>query len=569
MLPPVRATLSSFVEYQNPQPQPLLRQTINAAAVANIAADASMPISGRRLDILSLSAQLQLAQGISIFAETIGKLIKLPRREGEALLDYAKRLMEAVRAMSPAQQASLERMLNQLVKGISLRLMTEILNNPTGPDAARLAVRLETAQLIERDLVAKAVVSSYRQNSGAEPAVAAPLPAPPMPAAPAQKPAEAVPAAAGQAPGTAQPSPAETETVPEQESSSAAADGDQATTTAEPVDLHAQGQTESAAGQASRAQAQVDPAATGTQIAEAAEQEQESVASPVAADASIEEAAGIELAETETAEVFVPVIDDLSEDRASRASFDDADIWGPASPLRGTNREGAAGVYDGPALARLSQRGLEEPQAHPTANASKMGMPALTEWLAEVFSEGNTDPLEPLPAAAKVPPEQQVLEELFDKDALPSVRVPIDEQNKAILQTPRAYAAEEPEAPLPQSKPGSASSNGNGQSANLADTAEQLVLPIPLPIIPREGVALPYVAYPPEDRERDPEERKAKAIAPTDEDGEQQHGGGQQQFAEDRSHEEQTEEDDGKASEEQAEDSSRANDLYWRMAGWN
>ncbi|MBW6423659.1 hypothetical protein KX729_19555 [Rhizobium sp. XQZ8] len=566
MLPPVRATLSSFVEYQNPQPQPLLRQTINAAAVANIAADASMPISGRRLDILSLSAQLQLAQGISIFAETIGKLIKLPRREGEALLDYAKRLMEAVKAMSPTQQASLERMLNQLVKGISLRLMTEILNNPTGPDAARLAVRLETAQLLERDLAAKAVVSSYRQNSGAEPA---PLPI----AQPPQRPSEAATAAAAPVVATEGPqsesaaaSQAETDTAPHQAPSQTSAEGEQDAPTqaaaahAEPAEPELQAQTAPTSGQTSPQPVQADPAATEGQIVQAAEQETIATAG---------ETMGIELAETETAEVFAPILDDLPESRASRTSIDDADVWGPASNLRSDSRAPAAGFYDGPALARLSQHGLEDQPTLRQADAAKMGMPAMTEWLAEVFSEGNADLLEPLPAAAKVPPEQQVLEELFDKDALPSVRVPIDEQNKTILQTPRAYAAEEPEAPLTQGKPGSAPSNGSNQPANIADTAEQLVLPLPLPIIPREGVALPYVAYPPEDRERDPEERKAKAITPTDEDGEQQQGGGQQQFAEDRSHEEQAEEREDEAAGEQAEDGSRANDLYWRMAGWN
>ena len=50
---------------------------------------------------------------------------------------------------------------------------------------------------------------------------------------------------------------------------------------------------------------------------------------------------------------------------------------------------------------------------------------------------------------------------------------------------------------------------------------------------------------------------------------EQQHGAGDQQFAEDHPHEETSEDEGAEAGEEKDEDQSRANDLYWRMAGWN
>jgi hypothetical protein len=272
------------------------------------------------------------------------------------------------------------------------------------------------------------------------------------------------------------------------------------------------------------------------------------------------------VAEAETAETFASVVEDLPENHAARASMDDADIWGPASSLLRERRASAGGVYDGPALARLSQRGLEEQPARQSTN-TRMGMPAMAEWLSEVFAEGNTDLLEPLPAAAKVAPEQQVLEELLDKESFLQAKAQTDDAGKAMLHRP-AYTPEEPEAPAPQGKPNPASANGNGQPAHINDTAEQLVLPMLMPIIPREGVALPYVAYPPEERERDPEERKTKAIAPTDED-EQQHDAGDQQFAEDHPHEETSEDEGAEAGEEQDEDQSRANDLYWRMAGWN
>ena len=555
MLPPVRATLSSFVEYQTPQQQPMLRQTPTPAnASANAGASASMPISGGRLDILSLSAQLQLAQGFSIFAETIGKLVKLPRREGEALLDYARRLMEAVKAMSPAQQASLERMMNQLVKGITLRLLTEILNNPTGPDAARLAVRLETAQLLERDLAAKAVVSSYRQNGAAEPAA--------TPAA-APRPTMAAPVAANAA---AAPESAETASAPQveaavSEEAPALVTEDGAPDTKAPAMATTDAKAQGVAGQPA---AETSPQMIDVEAQTVQGAPDETAPAGTASGSGAEETM---VAEAETAETFASVVEDLPQNHAARASMDDADIWGPASSLLRERRASAGGVYDGPALARLSQRGLEEQPARQSTN-TRMGMPAMAEWLSEVFAEGNTDLLEPLPAAAKIPPEQQVIEEHMDKEAIVQNKVQSDDAGKAMLHRP-AYTPEEPEAPAPQARPNSTSANGGSQPAHINDTAEQLVLPMPMPIIPREGVALPYVAYPPEERERDPEERKTKAIAPTDEDGEQQHGAGDQQFAEDHPHEETSEDEGAEAGEEKDEDQSRANDLYWRMAGWN
>jgi len=169
MLPPVRAALSSTADYQNQT-----QATVNPARVTSSPASAQSQsisnaiLSGARLDAASLSAQLKLAQGSSILAETIGKLLKTPRRENETLIDYTARLFEAVQALKPQEVANVERLLNQIVKGISLRLMAEILKEPSGPAAARLAAHIETANIAQRDLAAKTVVSFYRQNGSAE-----------------------------------------------------------------------------------------------------------------------------------------------------------------------------------------------------------------------------------------------------------------------------------------------------------------------------------------------------------------------------------------------------------------
>jgi hypothetical protein len=169
MLPPVRAALSSTADYHNQTQAAVTPARVTSSlTTAQSQSGSNATLSGARLDAASLSAQLKLAQGSSILAETIGKLLKTPRRENETLIDYTARLFEAVQALKPQEVANVERLLNQIVKGISLRLMAEILKEPSGPAAARLAAHIETANIAQRDLAAKTVVSFYRQNGSTD-----------------------------------------------------------------------------------------------------------------------------------------------------------------------------------------------------------------------------------------------------------------------------------------------------------------------------------------------------------------------------------------------------------------
>jgi hypothetical protein len=168
MLPPIGAALSASVDYQDAGRQAMRASLAATSGVS--AATTPLPanlLGGGRIDILSLSGQVQLAQGLSIFAETIGSFLKISRREGEGLFDYANRLAEALKSLSPSQRAALEQSIAQLVRGVTLRILTEILNNPLGPEAARLTAYLESAPAADRDLATRAVVSSYRQNDAA------------------------------------------------------------------------------------------------------------------------------------------------------------------------------------------------------------------------------------------------------------------------------------------------------------------------------------------------------------------------------------------------------------------
>lgn len=170
MLPPVAAlsdtALSQFNQSQH-LPTPSRVQIGNPRVeTVNGALTSPAALATDRRDVLSLSGQLQLAQGLSSVAEAVGGVLKLARHDGETLTDYADRLAETIAALPPAERVALQRVLMQLFKGVTLRLLVDILKNPFGPEATRLSLQLEKDAATERDPVTKLVVTSYRQNEG-------------------------------------------------------------------------------------------------------------------------------------------------------------------------------------------------------------------------------------------------------------------------------------------------------------------------------------------------------------------------------------------------------------------
>ncbi|MDP9838437.1 hypothetical protein J2T09_003205 [Neorhizobium huautlense] len=173
MLPPVPATSVANAMQANQRQASTQVVELETPVSTKSALDAVRPIAAgtsSSMELLGLSGQMRLAQSLSVFAETLGSLLKLPRREGEALADYSKRLAAAISTLSATERARLQTQLNQIMQGATLRLLTELLKDPAGPAAARLAVQIEIAQYQEhnqgRDLAARHAVSSYRQNNG-------------------------------------------------------------------------------------------------------------------------------------------------------------------------------------------------------------------------------------------------------------------------------------------------------------------------------------------------------------------------------------------------------------------
>lgn len=171
MLPPVPATSVAHAMQANQRQASTQEIAPDAPVQDGAVAGTTRPIAAGNtssMELLGLSGQMRLAQSLSVFAETLGSLLKLPRREGEALVDYSKRLAAAITALGAQERARLQAQLNTIMQGATLRLLAELLKDPSGPAAARLAVQIEISQYQERDLAARHVVSSYRQNNGGD-----------------------------------------------------------------------------------------------------------------------------------------------------------------------------------------------------------------------------------------------------------------------------------------------------------------------------------------------------------------------------------------------------------------
>ncbi|MCZ7486392.1 hypothetical protein [Rhizobium rhizogenes] len=181
MLPPVTKISAADAAYGTTVPPATRGQPKDAAIpqVTNPAPDNGSSIFAKAA-VASLTSEFQLSRSTAVLAETLGKLMNLPRRDGEAIETYVVRLTDALRTMPPAQRLALEQQVIKTLQGLSLSMLAEILKQPTGPEAARLALLIELSRYKGMDLAAKAVVSSYQQNNPASSAPTQPKPQSPQ-----------------------------------------------------------------------------------------------------------------------------------------------------------------------------------------------------------------------------------------------------------------------------------------------------------------------------------------------------------------------------------------------------
>jgi hypothetical protein len=550
MLPPLGAVSSASIDYQAAA-RPAVPAQI---ALGTASSSASLPLptnllSGGRIDILSLSGQLQLAQGLSIFAEAVGGYLKISRREGESLVDYAHRLAEGLKSLTASQRAVLEQSIAQVVRGITLRMLTDILNNPLGAEASRLNAYLETAQSTGRDPAARAVVSSYRQNAAADLVTAPPAASSPgatdtlQRGVPDRTGSNLVPTAAGTTPDAA---------------------GGRS--------MALQAQTQGAATLA--AENVAEPAVPGSVADQAA-----TARAPVSASRSDGAAQGQDAAKPPaqpgSLSSLEPMADDALEALAKAANAEARGATKPdATMVAGSGSVGArvaamagtggtAVIYDATALIRMAQRVPDEAGnrfvqevLYRTAHAAD---PAGAE--PPLMTDDGPGSL----AAASVVAETE--------DALPALLRPDAMRTAAGLdgqQAARASMAGGADTlpPLPTAEAGEAGTRAH----NAQVPFEAAAFVAAAPMVAREGLVQAFVAYPPVQPPAKEEERDVERVSAIDEDGgnrpSQQDAQGDDQ-GDGQGAEDGDPSDGGDGDGTGGSDAGRADraeDLYWRMA---
>ena len=529
MLPPLGAALSASIDYQTTARQPLqpapvpvaIRDGVRTALPAN-------PLSGGRINLLSLSGQMHLAQGLSIFAETVGAYLKISRREGESLVDYAHRLTEALKTLTTAQRAILEQSLAQMVRGMTLRILTEVLDNPLGAEAARLNAYMEAGQFANRDLLARAVVSSYRQNAASDVTAGATVPRPSV-----FQPSSGLPEAQPQAITGARTRPAAGTTAPAPAASQAAAPisqsppGRASAGPALPVD---QRQPQ---GGISRV-----PTATATVTSAPA------MANPAAARAALD-AAQLHATDRTPAsqEPSGPVV-------SHRGNAGESPAAAPGRP------NGSPMAYDAPSIARMG---------HP-----REGVRSLPGQAIRYFAEGllaHPDPV--LAATATLRPGIASLTAapMNGYEATLPAETAAVADNLSMLDGKRVPADSAARGAIEVLAPAAASVGAVSKAGGFDTLIEQAFLAPMAHMVAREGFTQAFVAYSPAPVPPEDEERDVERLAPVDEDGEG-HSSGQE--AADHPHDPGDNEENGETEDTQApideEAADHAEDLYWRMA---
>ncbi len=169
MLPPVHAIQNAAPAAQIPQPSavPGRGPSAETAVPIDAATRDANAIVADKLTALIMTSRPGMTQELARVIEAIGKVLDLPRQNGEADVAYALRLAEGLRSATPAQRNAVEQLLKQLAPGADIKIVIEALKNPTGEAAARLGALVEAARFNARELAVRAVVSSYSQGAEA------------------------------------------------------------------------------------------------------------------------------------------------------------------------------------------------------------------------------------------------------------------------------------------------------------------------------------------------------------------------------------------------------------------
>lgn len=164
MLPPVSPVTATDASFSMSKPPLDAASPLPALPTAAQAAPADVVNLSSNTGIRAVSGELQVSNHVSVLAETLGKLLNIPRLDGEAAEAYVNRLVESIKALPSDQQAALEKALGGVLRGITLDMLSNALKSSAGPEAARLAVMFELSRSSGTSQTSKPSIPSYLQD---------------------------------------------------------------------------------------------------------------------------------------------------------------------------------------------------------------------------------------------------------------------------------------------------------------------------------------------------------------------------------------------------------------------
>lgn len=594
MLPPLRSSSNSNSQYQNQASLNTSGQAVSVSAYkVHFAGGDRDPNSNAagKLSVLLLAGRDRMTDHLAMLADIVGETIGMPRKDDETSVDYMQRLSEAIRKLTPAQRMEVERQLNLAIQGLKLRFLLAAFENPTGPEAARIAAYLETARNVERDLAAKSVVTSYRQHEEAE----APRPQQPQ--------ADAAPAAGNNSAST----PASTAAADATETGEAATDHqtttNQASAAEAPTDETQEGETSMRREFPEQYLLEAEPETQATPSADMSEktpdartlqdmlkkafQQGESNDDAIQAKATaqlreeasraalLDIASGFETVQEELAEfdfdaqASLPSRTEASAQRAAKTAFDhpeqtleqpetqDAVSRGETVARQQTT---AAKIETAALRSIFTPNPIREGDYHPT-------LYVLKGWTELTAPEGQL-PLDEMPVPLSM--SEADIEMAAIRFSSSAAKAPAAETAEPSMPS-LAAAASETDADAEATRGERHAAATETAASKTAPTLIEKQVLMQLALAARDGVPYPLVGYP-SARELladDADEARRREDDENTEEDEGRRGDEDQQAGQDdeRLFHEDTDELSPPADND--DDAERAHDLYQRMAGWS
>ncbi len=118
-----------------------------------------------QINNLMLTSRATVRADMATIADMVGAAINITRQPGEGDDAFAARFVTALSHLSDSQRVALQAQLNQVLKGLQVQVLLQVLHNQDGPEAALLSAYMEIQRSNRDNLKAQTVVASYNQNA--------------------------------------------------------------------------------------------------------------------------------------------------------------------------------------------------------------------------------------------------------------------------------------------------------------------------------------------------------------------------------------------------------------------